>query len=198
MKRKRKNSAENQHEDFGLTADELKGRQSVRATFRLPLQTIELLSIAASQLGLKQKSLFDQLVEDRSILDQVASESENFQQTMKDRRQKTFVLSRSSLASLEHIAKEHSMPRDMLVEVSIRRLMPVISSEQAKQEKRVSMLKEMEQFLKQGQNLLARAGKMLGNQDPVVEKIASFTDACERNIEEVKELVEKGKLMDRL
>jgi len=46
-----------------LNADALRGRQSVRATFRLPTEMVSLLSIAASHLGLKQKSLFDQLVE---------------------------------------------------------------------------------------------------------------------------------------
>ena len=38
----------------GLSADRLRGRQSVRATFRLPTEVIELLSMAASQLGVKQ------------------------------------------------------------------------------------------------------------------------------------------------
>jgi uncharacterized protein (UPF0147 family) len=194
------NTKENKKQNGGLdlTADELKGRQSVRATFRLPSQAIELLSIAANQLGLKQKSLFDQLVEDRSVLDQVANEAHDYTPTVKERRQKTFVLSRSSLDSLEHIASEHRMPRDMLVEVSIRRLVPVITAEQIKHEKRASLLKEMESFLVRGRNLLAKAEKMLGDKDPVFQKIASFTDSCERNVEEAKELVEKGKQMDRL
>ena len=62
----------------GLSADILRGRQSVRATFRLPSQVIALLSVAASQLGLKQKSLFDQLVEDRAVLEQVAQMADRY------------------------------------------------------------------------------------------------------------------------
>ena len=53
--------------ELGLTADLLKGKQSIRATFKLPPDIIRLLSIAASQLGIKQKTLFDQLVEDSPL-----------------------------------------------------------------------------------------------------------------------------------
>ena len=53
---------------FRLTVDDLKGKQSVRATFRLPQQVIELLTLIAGQLGIKQKSLFDQLIEDSAVL----------------------------------------------------------------------------------------------------------------------------------
>ena len=37
-----------------LTAEALKGRQSVRATFKLSEHVINLLSLVANQLGLKQ------------------------------------------------------------------------------------------------------------------------------------------------
>ncbi|RPI51694.1 MAG: hypothetical protein EHM49_06780, partial [Deltaproteobacteria bacterium] len=50
-----------------ITAMGLRGKQSVRATFRLPDHIIKLLGMVASQLGLKQKSLFDQLVEDKEV-----------------------------------------------------------------------------------------------------------------------------------
>ena len=40
---------------------ELKERQSVRATFRLSEGCIEAISIVATQMGIKQKSLFDHL-----------------------------------------------------------------------------------------------------------------------------------------
>jgi hypothetical protein len=40
-------------------AENLRGRQSVRATFKLSARAIEALSIVAVHLGIKQKSLFD-------------------------------------------------------------------------------------------------------------------------------------------
>ena len=42
----------------------LRGRQSVRATFKLTERSIDALSILACQLGIKQKTLFDQVVDD--------------------------------------------------------------------------------------------------------------------------------------
>ena len=42
------------------TAD-LRGRQSVRTTFKLPARSIDALSLLAGQLGIKQKSIVDHL-----------------------------------------------------------------------------------------------------------------------------------------
>lgn len=54
----------NSHPNSGLiiTSQGLRGKQSVRATFKLPEHIIKLLGGVATQLGVKQKSLFDQLV----------------------------------------------------------------------------------------------------------------------------------------
>jgi len=43
------------------SALDLKGRQSVRATFRLSEDCINAISILSAQLGIKQKSVFDHL-----------------------------------------------------------------------------------------------------------------------------------------
>ena len=51
---------------------ELKGRQSVRATFRLSERAIDAISIVAVHLGIKQKSLFDHLMEDISSMNLIA------------------------------------------------------------------------------------------------------------------------------
>jgi hypothetical protein len=42
----------------------LRGRQSVRATFKLSEKAIGAISIVATHLGSKQKSLFDHLIDD--------------------------------------------------------------------------------------------------------------------------------------
>ena len=41
------------------TTLDLRGRQSVRATFRLSEACIDAISILSAQLGIKQKSVFD-------------------------------------------------------------------------------------------------------------------------------------------
>ena len=78
------------------SALELRGRQSVRATFRLSEDCIDAISILSAQLGIKQKSVFDHLMEDVQVLKNMASELENTEFDRHDRVQKTFVISRRS------------------------------------------------------------------------------------------------------
>ena len=181
---------------FALSADTLKGRQSVRATFKLPSQMIELLSLAANQLGLKQKSLFDQLVEDREILEQVASAAENYRPLQEHRQQKTYVVSRNSLGALDYVAKTHRLPRDLLVELSIQRLLPVISSEQEKQQNRKQVLGEMEGYLRQGFELLAKTQQMLGAEDPASRQLALVLAQLRGSVEGLGEQVEQGRAIE--
>ena len=56
---------------------DLRGRQSVRATFRLSEECISAISILSTQLGIKQKSVFDHLMEDAQVLKNVARELRN-------------------------------------------------------------------------------------------------------------------------
>jgi hypothetical protein len=52
---------------FKASAMDLRGRQSVWATFRLSEDCIDAISILAVQLGIKQKSVFDHLMEDAQV-----------------------------------------------------------------------------------------------------------------------------------
>ena len=76
---------------------EKRGRQSVRATFRLSENCIDAISILSAQLGIKQKSVFDHLMEDIQILKNMASELENTEFDRHKRVQKTFVISRRNI-----------------------------------------------------------------------------------------------------
>ncbi len=178
---------------FGLSAEGLRGRQSVRATFRLPVRIIGLLSLAASQLGLKQKSLFDQLVEKQEILEQVAAGAKGYAQHGEQRQQKTYVLSRNSLVALDYVAKTYNIPRDLLVEISISRLLPVICSEQEKQKQRKEVLSEMEELFRQGLELLNRTEQALSGEDPTTRQLSQLLGHFERNIEQLQEVVVRGK-----
>jgi len=183
---------------FGLSAEVLRGRQSVRATFKLPAEIIGLLSVAANQLGLKQKSLFDQLVENREILEQVAAGAETYISHGEQRQQKTYVLSRNSLSALDHVAKAYGVPRDLLVEISISRLLPVINSEQEKQEQKKKVLAEMEAFFCQGLELLGRTEKSLGSEDAVTRQLKLLLVQCEQNIRYLREAITRGQSMEKL
>jgi len=196
MTRKNRDDTSIHNDTIDLSIDELKGRQSVRATFRLPKQAIELLSVIASQLGIKQKSLFDQLVEDMSVLGRIAQEAQHYAPGETERRQKTFVISRNSLVALDYIAQQQRIPRDVLVEFSIRRLLPVIESELKKHEKRKILLREMQNYLQQGQKILQKAETLLGRDDQLCQMIEHQVDLCERNTALLSGMVEKGKPME--
>ncbi len=190
------NNREQQGEGIGLNADALRGRQSVRATFRLPAEMVSLLSVAASLLGLKQKSLFDQLVEDRQVLEQVAASAEGYRPSADRRRQKTYVLSRNSLAALDLVARTHDLPRDLLVELSISRLLPVLSAEQERQQHRKLVLTELEAYHRDGRDLLARTRELLGDNDPGTRQLAVLVSQCERAVLELRDQVERGRAME--
>ena len=181
---------------IGLNADALRGRQSVRATFRLPTEMVSLLSVAASHLGLKQKSLFDQLVENRQVLEQVAASAEGYQPSADRRQQKTYVLSRNSLAALDLVARTHGLARDLLVEISISRLLPVLSAEQERQQNRKAVLVELEEYWQEGRALLARTGERLSSEDPATRQLAALVDQCERVVRELRDQVERGRAME--
>jgi hypothetical protein len=196
MTQKNRGAVNINNNNLEVSIDDLKGRQSVRATFRLPRQAIELLSVIAAQLGIKQKSLFDQLVEDMSVLGRIAQEAQHYSPGETERRQKTFVISRNSLVALDYIARQQRIPRDVLVEFSIRRLLPVIESELKKHEQRKILLQEMQDYLRHGQKILKKADDLLGQDDQLYQMIEHQVDLSARNVALISGMVEKGRPME--
>ena len=152
-----------------FTSD-LKSRQSVRVTFRLTQGCIEAMSIVANQMGIKQKSLFDHMVEDIDSLKSIAHEIKNSKTKKQGRIQKTFVISRKSLALLDEISDMFSASRDGLVEHSIQRLLPIISRERTKHEIRKEFLIKIKNHFQQGEKMLSDIRKQLGDDDPIINK----------------------------
>jgi hypothetical protein len=190
---RRKRTAESRK--LELTVGDLTGKQSVRATFKLPQQIIDLLAVIAGQLGIKQKSLFDQLVENASIMEKVAREALDYS-TEEERHQKTFVISRSTLLLLNKISKKKKIPRDILVEVYIKQLLPVIKTELEKHQKRKELLREMRKYQGQGEKLLKSAEDLLGKDDMLYEKIKNQINITNNNVDIAKDLITKGMPME--
>ena len=132
------------------SAADLIGKQSVRATFRLSSECINAISILSAQLGIKQKSLFDHLMEDADSLASIAREAESAISNREDRTQKTFVISRKSLSLLDKISNQFNSSRDDLVEYSVRRLLPIIAKERKKQNKRERLSLKIAEHLSDG------------------------------------------------
>ncbi len=180
-----------------ISAKGLQGRQSVRATFRLPEEIIQLLGVMARQLGLQQKSLFDQLIEDSEVLRQVASTRHLFRPAPGRRRQKTYVLSKRSLEILDRVARREDIPRDVLVEISIQRLLPVLSMEQEKHGKRVELQKKFNVLRGQFLRLAADADQELGEDDQAVRLLQEVCDVLENSFSGLATVVEKGKAIEQ-
>ncbi len=178
------------------SAADLMGRQSVRATFRLSEACISAISILATHLGIKQKSVFDHLMENTQALSEVARQSGNAPHIRGNRTQKTFVISRRSLLSLEKISSDFNMPRDSLIEYSVQRLLPIIAKEREKHEFRKKLLSKTERHFKAGFSLLREAEAILGKDDPITRRLESVMAAYQGIFEDLKAFIKKGKRIE--
>ena len=185
--------------EFSLSnpsAMDLRGRQSVRATFRLSEACIDAITILSAQLGIKQKSVFDHLMEDAQVLKDMARELENIEIDPHKRIQKTFVISRRSLSFLDSISGEYDAPRDALVEYSVRRLLPIIAREQEKHEKRKELLAEISHHFAKGEKVLSKADEMLGTDDPLVNKLKTAMFVYRNAYDDIVKFIDRGKIIE--
>lgn len=173
------------------TTADLRGRQSVRTTFKLSERSIGALSILAGQLGIKQKSLFDHLIEDTQALRMIASEFVNVGHATR-RVAKTYVISRKTLESLERVSEQYNTPRDALVEYSIERILPLLVREKEKHGKRKILVEELREYLCRGTELLARAENDLGSDDPVYLQILAMIRSVNTCCHELEQCVTRG------
>ena len=178
------------------SSSDLRGRQSVRATFRLSERAIEALSIVSVHLGIKQKSLFDHLIEDNEVLNRVARELQSMEFDLPGRIQKTFVLNKRTLLSLDRVSKASETSRDALVEYSVKRLFPVIAQERERHEKRKDILKAIGVYVREGQRILDKTRQTLGEEDPVYEKMEEAMKALKTAHAFADAFVEKGKIIE--
>jgi hypothetical protein len=175
---------------------DLRGKQSIRATFKLSEKSIETISVVATHLGIKQKSLFDHLIDDISSLNLIAQELERDTFHSLDRVQKTYVLSRKTLTSLEEVSKKFDAPRDALVEYSIKRLLPVVEEERERHLKRKLVLAEVTEFLGQGEEILKNSRGLLGEDDFVYEKLETSMKGILNAYNSIAAFVEKGEMIE--
>jgi len=179
-----------------ISLDDLRMKQSVRTTFKLPEEAINLLSIIAGQLGIKQKTLLDQLTEDSGLLIKLAKEVDQKNRGNETRQAKTFVISRNSLQSINDVAKKQNIPRDILVEVSINQLLPIIEKELERHIKRKQILEDMKKFSKHEEVLRDQAREVLGEDDDLFKMIDSHVQRTKDNITTASMLIKKGMPME--
>jgi hypothetical protein len=191
---------ENQLRDDMLpqpSSRDLRGRQSVRATFKLTARAIETMSAVSIHLGIKQKSLFDHLVDDIKALEVIAREVQTTKFDEPSRVQKTFVLSRRTLNSLELASVNFQTPRDALVEYSIQRLMPVIIKEKEKHQRRKALLSRINGFLESGEQIMQEAREWLGEEDPVFDELSRAMTVLLNARDDIAAFIDKGKIIEK-
>ncbi len=179
-----------------MTTSALRGRQSVRATFRLTATCIEAITVVATQLGIKQKSLFDHITEDTKLLELLAREVDQRQARPPSRVQKTYVVSRRSLRSLDEISQTFNAPRDALIELSVKRLLPVIEREQIRHRQRKQMLESIKDHFLKGQQILKETKKALGAGDIVHTKLEGAMTAYANALSQIAAMVARGEIVE--
>ena len=177
------------------STQELLGRQSVRTTFKLTEKSIDALSILAGQLGIKQKSLFDHLIDDGSVLRHLARESDQFE-IPQQRMAKTYVISRKTLKNLEEVSTQYQTPRDALVELSIERILPLIAREKEKHEQRKKVLEKMNTLFDEAEGVFDMATQRLESEDPVYQRVLQMIKTINSCREEVESCVERGRKIE--
>ncbi len=175
---------------------DLRGRQSVRTTFKLTPRSIDALSLLAGQLGIKQKSIFDHLVDDTRALQALAREIEQRDAIDENRVAKTYVISRKTLENLEQVSKRYQTPRDALVEFSIERILPLIQEEKNKHNKRKKLCDKLDQFLADSKELLKEADRLLDRDDPVFEQVYQVARSVRSSCDEINEIIDKGQRLE--
>jgi len=166
----------------------IRSKQSVRATFKLPPRSILLLSALSSQLGIKQKSLFDLLVDDREVLAEIAAKCGSFADDQ-ERIAKTFVVSRKVLDNLKEISGAYDVARDALVQGAIERMTPLVAREKEKYQKRKLILEDLLHYQRLGVQLKAQADRQLAEDDPLLEKITLMINNVHKNCHDAKQFM---------
>lgn len=195
-KNNEKNQMEGESSPKTMTS-ELKGRQSVRATLRLTEGCIAAIHIVATQMGIKQKSLFDHIAEDVQNLASVADKIKNTTFDKHHRIQKTFVMSKKSLSCLDEVAKNFNTQIDAIIELYIQRFLPMISREQVKHNLRKEFLVKIKQHLKKGEEILGDIQKQLGSEDPIAHKFNILISSYESVKDSLETFIEKSKGIEK-
>jgi len=148
-------------------------------------------------MGIKQKSLFDHVAEDMESLKSIAREITQTKIKKQGRIQKTFVISRKSLASLDEISNMFNASRDGLVEYSIQRLLPIIKKERTKHEIRKEFLKKIKKHFQQGEKMLNDIRKQPGDNDPIINKFPMVMSSYETIKDNMESFIDRSKNIEK-
>ncbi|MCP3941284.1 MAG: hypothetical protein GY710_07360 [Desulfobacteraceae bacterium] len=181
---------------LGPAMFDLRGKQSVRATFKISQKAIDSIGLVAIHMGIKQKSLFDHIIEDMTALSDLAKTIRIRQFKKIDRKQKTFVLSRRTIEALGSISETYDMPRDALVEYSVKKLESVIMAEKLRHEERKKLQQQMTAYFLTGEALYKHAIGVLSEDDPFCRHFEKTVTTSRKTTQAINEFLEKSKVLE--
>lgn len=179
-----------------MTSSALKGKQSVRANFKLSEVCIQAINIVSTQLGLKHRSLFDYLVEDIDALQTIAEDIVKSDHHPDKRVQKSFIISRETLKLIDDMCDNLNISRDILIENSVRRLLPIIEKEIENHRKRREMLDLVDKHLKSSRIVLNTIKDSVGADDPIYRAFKNSVSTCKQVSSQIGNIVQKGKVLE--
>ncbi len=180
----------------GPTVLDLRGRQSVRATFKLSQKAIDAIGLVAVHMGIKQKSLFDHIIEDMGAVEKLARSIRLPQFEKIPRRQKTYVMSRRTVDALSEVSKTYDMPRDALVEYAVQKLESVIQSEKRRHEERKKLAAEVMAHFEKGEHLYRSVTRKLGKDDPFSRHLGKAVLAARKTAEDLQAFLNKSRVLE--
>jgi hypothetical protein len=199
MRKKRSNEKKSKLILPTMTTMSLKGKQSVRETFKLPSSCVRAINIVAKQLRIKQKSLFDHLAEDISGLESIAQKA-GVEDAMDDGRtyvQKSYIISRNTLRTLTDISKRFGVSRDVLIERSVQRLLPIIEKEKESHRKRMRLLQGIENYMVEGHELSNQIEQSVGVEDPLCQAFKTIMTTFTQVKTQIDDIIDRGKRVER-
>lgn len=176
-------------QELRIDAAELKNKQSVRTTFKLQERTINLIRVSARHLRIKQKTLLDQLLEDKTVLDLLAQDAATYSRNENACRFKTFVVSRRALGKLDEVCSRYQVPRNFIFELSAARLAAYVDSLAETHQARRSLLNKIDGYTGQFDQLLIEAGTLLQENDNFLLKLETLTERLNRQVDEIRKTV---------
>jgi len=179
-----------------MTSSALKGKQSVRTSFKLPHACIQAINIVSTQLELKHRSLFGYLVEDTEALKAIAQDIGKNHNKQDEKSQKSYIISRETLNLIDDMCDDLNISRDTLIEHSVRRLLPIIEKEIENHRKRKNMLEMVNKHFKDGSSVLNKIKDRVGADDPIYRAFKSSVSTCKQVTSQIRNIVSKGKVLE--
>lgn len=171
----------------------IRGKQSVRATFKLTEKCIHAINIVATHLGIKKKSLFDHLIEDTDALKSIAEGSRGQIVRSKPVISKTFVISRNSFDVLNKMSKTYCISKESLIELSVQRLLPIIAKEKVTHKERKKYINQINEHLNQGKSIHDKIKKHFGSSDIIYQKFDQVMTNYQHCIDEIQKYIDKSR-----